>query len=95
MTLVNYSPAAEVGNLASLDKVFFFTDYLSLGYMQKHPGGCGVLTLGQLKIFKMAAAKQGRFVMEMFIFGRKRDTSYFGLLEYGVFKFYGKNMFRP
>ena len=28
------SPAAEVGNPASLDKVFFFTDYFSLGYMQ-------------------------------------------------------------
>ena len=54
--------------------------------MQKHPGGCGVLTLGQLKIFKMAAAKRGRFVKEMFIFGRKREISYFGLLEYGIFK---------
>ena len=54
------SPAAEVGNLASLDNFFFFTDYFSLGYMQKHPGGCGVLTLGQLKIFKMAAAKRGQ-----------------------------------
>ena len=29
-----YSPAAEVGNSASLDKVFFFTDYFSLVYMQ-------------------------------------------------------------
>ena len=28
------SPAAEVGNPASLDKVFFSTDYFSLGYMQ-------------------------------------------------------------
>ena len=54
---------------------------------------CGVLTLGQLKIFKKAAAKWGRFVM--FISGRKHETSYFGLLEYGVFKFYGENMFRP
>ena len=25
----------------------------------------------------------------MFISGRKHETSYFGLLEYGVFKFYG------
>ena len=49
----------------------------------------------ELKIFKMAAAKRGRFVMEMFISGRKHETSYFGLLEYGVFKFYEKNMFRP
>ena len=79
-----------MGNPASLDKVFFFTDYFSLGYMQYHPGGCGVLALGQLQIFKMAAAKRGRFVMEMFISGRKHETSYFGLLEYGVFKFYGK-----
>ena len=57
------SPAAEEGNLALLDKVFFFTNYFSLGYVQKHPGGCEVLTLGQLKIFKMAAAKRGRFVI--------------------------------
>ena len=28
-----YSPAAEVGNPALLDKVFFFTDYFSLGYV--------------------------------------------------------------
>ena len=34
---------------------------------------------------KMAASKWGRFVMEMFISGRKHVTSYFGLLEYGVF----------
>ena len=27
--------------------------------------------------------------MEMFISGRKHETSYFGLLEYGVFKYYG------
>ena len=52
------------------------------------------LPLRQLK-FKMAAAKQGRFVMEMFISGRKHETSYFGLLEYGGFKFYEKNKFRP
>ena len=38
----------------------------------------------------MAAAKQGRFVTEMFVSGRKHETSYFGLLEYGVFKFYGE-----
>ena len=38
----------------------------------------------------MAAAKRGRFVMEMFISGRKHEISYFGLLEYGVFKFYEK-----
>ena len=54
-----------------------------------------MLSLGQLKIFKMAAAKRGRFVMEMFISGRKHETSYFGLLEYGVFKLYGENMFKP
>ena len=83
-----------VGNPASLDKVVFFTDSFSLGYVQYHPGWCGVLTLGQLKIFKMAAAKRGRFVMEMFNSVRKHETSYFGLLEYGVFKFYGKKMFR-
>ena len=29
-----HSPAAEVGNPALLDKVFFFTNYFSLGYMQ-------------------------------------------------------------
>ena len=29
-----YSPVTEVGNLASLDKVYFFTDYFFLGYMQ-------------------------------------------------------------
>ena len=33
----------------------------------------------------MAAAKRGRFVMEMFISGRKHEISYFGLLEYGIF----------
>ena len=32
--LKSTSPAAEVGNPASLDKVFFFTDYFSLGCMQ-------------------------------------------------------------
>ena len=54
------------------------------------------LPFGQLKIFKMAAAKRGRLVvMEMFIYGRKHETSYFGLLEYSVFKIYGKNMFIP
>ena len=47
---------------ASLDKAFFFSDYFSFGYMQQHPCECGVLTLGQLKIFKIAAAK-GRFVI--------------------------------
>ena len=30
-TFLTISPAAEVGNLALLDKVFFFTDYFSLG----------------------------------------------------------------
>ena len=25
----------------------------------------------------------------------QHESSYFGLLEYGVFKFYGENMFRP
>ena len=29
-----YSSAAEEGNPVLLDKVFFFTDYLSLGYVQ-------------------------------------------------------------
>ena len=48
------------------------------------------LPFGQLKIFKMAAAKLGRLVMEMFISGRKHETSSFGLLEYGVFKFYAE-----
>ena len=43
------------------------------------------LILGQLKIFKMAATKWDRFVMEMFISGRKHETSYFGFLEYGVY----------
>ena len=28
------SPAAEEGNPALLDKVFFFTDYISVGYVQ-------------------------------------------------------------
>ena len=74
-----------MGNPASLDKDYFFTDYFSLGYMQYHPGGCGVLTHGQLKIFKMAVGKRGRFVLEMFISGRKHESSCFGLLEYGVF----------
>ena len=55
----------------------FFTDYFSLGYVQ-------------LKIFKMAGAKWGRFVMEMFNSGRKNETSYFGLLEYGISNFMGK-----
>ena len=36
----------------------------SLGYMQYHPGGCGVLTLGQLKIFKMAATWRCSFLVE-------------------------------
>ena len=31
---MSYRPASQVGNPASLDKVFFFTDYYSLGYMQ-------------------------------------------------------------
>ena len=84
-----------MGNPASLDKVFFFTDLFLFGIYAINPGGCGVLTFGQLKIFKMAAANRGRFVMEMFISGRKHETSYLGLLEYGVFKFYEKNMFRP
>ena len=44
---------------------------------------------------QMVATKWGRFVMEMFISGRKHETSYFGFLEYGVFKCYGTNMFRP
>ena len=43
----------------------------------------------------MAAAKWGIFVMEIFVSGRKHETSYFRLLECGVFKFYGKKMFRP
>ncbi len=30
--------------------------------------------------------------MDMFISGRKHKTSYFRLLEYGVFKFYGENI---
>ena len=38
----------------------------------------------------MAAAKRGRFVMEMFISGRKHETSYFGLLEYVFSNFMGK-----
>ena len=63
--------------------------------MQLDLGRCGVLTLGQLKIFKMAAANRVRFVMEMFISGRKHKTSYFGILEYGILKFYGENMFKP
>ena len=44
-----YSPAAEVGNPALPDNVFFFTDSFSFGYMQQHPGRCGVLNLGQLR----------------------------------------------
>ena len=62
------SPAAEVGNPASLDK--FFSLLITLLDICNNIGGCGVLTLGQLKIFKMAAAKRGKFVMEMFICGR-------------------------
>ena len=57
--------------------------------------GVEFLPFGQLKIFKMATAKRGRLVMEMFISGRKHETSYFGFLECGVFKIYGKNMFIP
>ena len=57
--------------------------------------GVEFLPFGQLKIFKMAAAKRCRLVMEMFMSGRKHETSYFGLLECGVFKTYGKNMFIP
>ena len=30
----SFSPAAEEGNPALLDKLFFFTDYFSLGYVQ-------------------------------------------------------------
>ena len=40
----------------------------------------------------MAAAKRGRFVMEMFNSGRKHETSYFGLLEYGVWEKYVQTM---
>ena len=38
----------------------------------------------------MAAAQWGRFVMEMSISVRKHETSYIGLLEYGVSNFMGK-----
>ena len=34
MHIAGSSPAAEEGNPALLDKVFFFTDYFSLGYVQ-------------------------------------------------------------
>ena len=43
----------------------------------------------------MAAAKRGRFVMEMIISGRKHESSYFGLLEYGVFKLEACSGTRP
>ena len=38
----------------------------------------------------MAAAKRVRFVMEMFISGRKHETSYFGLLDMAFSNFMGK-----
>ena len=85
-----YSPAAEVGKPALLDKVFSLLIISLLDICNNIH--VGVLTLGQLKIFKMAVAKRGRFV---FISGRKHETIYFGLLEYGIFKFYEKNMFIP
>ena len=75
-----FSPAAEVGNQASLITFFFFTDS-RISLWDICNCGCGVFTLGQLKKFKMAAAKRYRFVLEMFISGRKHETSYFGLLE--------------
>ena len=37
--------------------------------------GFSYLNLGQLKIFKIAAAKRGRFVIERFISGRTHETS--------------------
>ena len=41
--------------------------------------------------FSPSRSKQGRFVMEMFISGRKYETLYFGLLEYMAFSnFMGK-----
>ena len=43
---VTYSPAAEEGNLALLDKVFFFTDYFSLGYVQYNQVGAEFPPLG-------------------------------------------------
>ena len=85
-----FSPAAEVGNPVSLDKVYFL--FLFGIYAITSRWVWSFLPFGQLKIFKMAAAKWGRLVMEMFISGRKHETSYFGLLECGVFKIYGKNI---
>ena len=38
----------------------------------------------------MAAAKRGRFVLEMFISGRKHETSYFGLWSMAFSNFMGK-----
>ena len=40
----------------------------------------------------MAATNWGRFVIELFMSGKKNATSYFELLDYGVFKFYGENI---
>ncbi len=37
------------------DRVFFSSDYLPIGSQLTFPGGCGILTLGQLSGFKMAA----------------------------------------
>ena len=48
-----------------------------------------------IKNIQDGCRKTGQIVMETFISGRKHETSYFGLLEYGIFKFYGENMFRP
>jgi len=42
-------------NPASVDKVFFSSDYLSMGSMYSHPGGCGALTLEHFEKSKMAA----------------------------------------
>ena len=47
------------------------------------------LILGQLKIFKMAATKWDRFVMEMFISGREHELHILGFWSMAF------NMFRP
>ena len=72
--------------MPSLDKVFFFIDFFSLDMCNNIQVGVEFSSLGNLK--------NSRWLPQNGSDGRKHDTSYFGLLVYGVFKFYVKNMFR-
>ena len=54
-TKTAYSLDAKPVYPALSDIVFFSSDYSSMGSRLTFPGGCGGLTLGHFKKFKMAA----------------------------------------